>query len=41
MIVNRDHFLRLADMLGLAAEEVGRWPWNPQAERIMYLFRRT
>ncbi len=41
MVVNRDHFLRLAAMLGLAAEEVGRWPWNPRAERFMFLFRRV
>ena len=39
MVVNRDHFLRLAGMLGLAAEVVGRWPWNPHAERLMLLLR--
>jgi SAM-dependent methyltransferase len=39
MVVNRDHFLRLADMLGLVAEAVGRWQWNPRAERFMFLFR--
>lgn len=40
MVVNRDHFLRLADMLGLEVEEIGRWQWNPRAERFMFLFRR-
>jgi SAM-dependent methyltransferase len=40
MVVNRDHFLRLAGMLGLTAEGVGRWPWNPRAERLMFLFRK-
>ena len=41
MVVNRDHFLRLAGMLGLAADVVGRWQWNPRAERLMFLFRKT
>ncbi len=41
MVVNRDHFLRLAGMLGLAAEVVGRWDWNPRSERLMFLFRRV
>ncbi|OWK36443.1 Methyltransferase [Fimbriiglobus ruber] len=40
MIVNREHFLRTADMLGLSAVVVGVWPWNPQAERLMFRFRR-
>lgn len=40
MIVNRDHFLRIADMLDLSTEVIGRWPWNPHAERLMLLFRR-
>jgi SAM-dependent methyltransferase len=38
MVVNRDHFLRLADMLGLTFDVVGRWTWNSQAERFMFLF---
>jgi SAM-dependent methyltransferase len=41
MVVNRDHFLRLADMLGLSADVIGRWDWNPRAERLMFLFRRA
>jgi SAM-dependent methyltransferase len=41
MIVNRDHFLRLASAVGLdTGEIIGRWPWNPQAERIMVKFRK-
>ena len=40
MIVNRDHFLRLAGMLGFESEIIGRWPWNSQAERLMIVFRR-
>jgi SAM-dependent methyltransferase len=41
MVVNRDHFLRLAGMLGLVADEIGRWQWNPRAERFMFLLRRV
>ncbi|MGL4420354.1 MAG: class I SAM-dependent methyltransferase [Gemmataceae bacterium] len=41
MIVNRDHFLKLATMLGFTAEVVGEWNWNPHATRTMYRFRRT
>ncbi|MFO0851159.1 MAG: class I SAM-dependent methyltransferase [Gemmataceae bacterium] len=40
MVVNRDHFLRLAGMLGLAGEVIGTFPWNPHAERLMIRFRR-
>jgi SAM-dependent methyltransferase len=37
MIVNRDHFLRLAAAAGFPrAEVVGKWRWNPQAERFMF-----
>lgn len=42
MIVNRDHFLRLAAAVGLdSGEIIGRWPWNPQAERIMVKLRKS
>jgi SAM-dependent methyltransferase len=41
MVVNRDHFLRLAGMLGFAGEVIGRWEWNRHAERLMILFRRV
>ena len=40
MVVNRDHFLRLAAILGLEPTVIGRWPWNPHAERIMYALRK-
>ena len=41
MIVNRDHFLRLAAGVGFPrAEVVGTWRWNPQAERFMYRLSR-
>jgi SAM-dependent methyltransferase len=40
MIVNRDHFLRLAEAVGFAAEVIGQWPWNPHAERLMIVFRK-
>lgn len=40
MVVNRDHFLRLAGMLGLAGEVIGTFPWNPHAERLMVRFHR-
>jgi SAM-dependent methyltransferase len=39
MVVNRDYFLRLAGAVGFAAEEIGRWTWNPFAERIMFALR--
>lgn len=40
MVVNREYFLRFVHMLGLQAEVIGRWPWNPHAERLMYRLRR-
>lgn len=39
MVVNRDHFLRLAAMLGYTADVIGRWPWNRHAERFMFKLR--
>jgi SAM-dependent methyltransferase len=39
MVVNKDHFLRLAAMLGYTAEVLGRWPWNRHAERFMFKLR--
>jgi len=39
MIVNQEHFLRLAGTLGFESEIIGRWPWNSQAERLMMVFR--
>ncbi len=41
MVVNREHFLKLAKMLGYTAEVVGRWPWNRHAERFMFQLRQT
>ena len=41
MTVNRDHFLALAKLVGLTGEVIGRWPWNPHAERLMVRFRRA
>lgn len=41
MIVNREHFLRLAALAGFRASELGRWNWNPHAERIMFRFDRS
>jgi SAM-dependent methyltransferase len=40
MVVNREHFFRLAGMVGLAGEVIGTFPWNPYAERLMIRFRR-
>ncbi len=40
MVVNRGHFQRLAAMLGLEASVIGRWQWNPHAERLMYVLRK-
>ncbi len=40
MTVNADHFFRLAAILGLSATVIGRWPWNPHAERLMLVLRR-
>jgi SAM-dependent methyltransferase len=39
MVVNRDHFFRLADMLGFTGDVIGRWDWNRHAERLMIRFR--
>lgn len=39
MVVNAGHFLNLADALGLTATVIGRWPWNPHAERLMLTLR--
>jgi SAM-dependent methyltransferase len=36
MIVNRQHFERLASMIGFRGQVVGRWLWNRHAERLMY-----
>ena len=38
--VNRNHFLALAMLVGLEGEVIGRWPWNPHAERLMVRFRK-
>lgn len=40
MVLNREHFLKLAGMLGYGAEVIGRWPWNRHAERFMFQLRR-
>ena len=40
MVVNRDHFFRLADMLGFTGDVIGRWDWNRHAERLMIRFRK-
>jgi SAM-dependent methyltransferase len=39
MIVNRQHFERLAVMLGYDCHVIGRWPWNRHAERLMYVLQ--
>ncbi len=39
MVVNAGNFLKLADALGLTATVIGRWPWNPHAERQMLTLR--
>jgi SAM-dependent methyltransferase len=39
MVVNREHFFRLADMLGFTGDVIGRWEWNRHAERLMIRFR--
>ncbi len=39
MVVNPGHFLKLAEALGLTATVIGRWPWNPHAERLMLTLR--
>lgn len=36
MIVNADYFLRLASVAGFQSHLIARWPWNPQAERLMF-----
>ena len=41
MVLNRDHFFRLAAMVGFSGEVIGRWDWNAHAERIMVRFRKT
>ncbi len=41
MVLNREHFFRIAGILGFAPEVIGRWPWNPHAERLMLLLRRS
>lgn len=41
MVVNRDHFFRLAGMLGFVGDVIGRWDWNRHAERLMIRFRRS
>lgn len=38
MVVNRDHFFRLAGMLGFVGDVIGRWDWNRHAERLMIRF---
>jgi hypothetical protein len=40
MVLNRGHFERLAGMLGLSADVIGRWDWDRHAERLMYRLRR-
>lgn len=40
MVVNRDHFLRLAMLAGLSHEIIGQWTWNAHTERLMIRFRR-
>ncbi|MCZ2341449.1 MAG: methyltransferase domain-containing protein [Bacteroidales bacterium] len=41
MIVNADYFLRLAAVAGFQSHLIARWPWNPQAERLMYRLELT
>ena len=39
MTLNREHFYRLAAAVGFGPPKViGRWPWNPHAERVMVKF---
>ena len=40
MVVNADHFEAIAKVVGFSAQVIGRWPWNPHAERLMYILRR-
>ena len=40
MVVNAAHFEALARAVGFTARAIGRWPWNPHAERIMYILHR-
>ncbi len=40
MVLNREHFLKLAGMLGYEAEVIGRWPWNRHVERFMFQLKR-
>ena len=40
MWVNRGHFVRLAEALGFAAEEVATFPWPGGATRVMFRFIR-
>ena len=41
VLVNRDHFLRLAAALGLRGEVLGTVPWAPDATRLMIRFTRA
>ena len=41
MILNQEHFFRIVGALGFAPEIIGRWPWNPHAERLMLVLRRN
>ena len=40
MVINAAHFEALARVVGFAPAVIGRWPWNPHAERLMYVLRR-
>jgi SAM-dependent methyltransferase len=40
MWVNRDHFARLAEVLGFRADVIGTTPWADGAERVMFRFAR-
>lgn len=41
MVLNRDHFERLAGIVGLSGDVIGSWAWNPHATRFMYVLRRV
>lgn len=41
MTVNADYFIRLAAVAGFRSHLIARWPWNPQAERLMFRLERN
>lgn len=41
MVLNPNHMFAIARAIGFEGTVIGRWPWNPRAERLMIQFRRA